>query len=61
MKVRVVQAFADYRVGDTLSDEKVIELILSSERAHFVRLLPEQPEQPEQKPVTAKTPHKNSR
>lgn len=58
MKVRVVQAFADYRVGDTLSDEKVIELILSSERAHFVRLLPEQPEQ---KPVTAKTPHKNSR
>ncbi|MFZ4221501.1 hypothetical protein ACEV6Q_27225 [Enterobacter ludwigii] len=61
MKVRVVQAFAEYQVGDTLSDEKVIEQILSSERAHFVRHLTEQPEQPEQKPVTAKTPHKNSR
>ncbi len=58
MKVRVVQAFAEYQVGDTLSDEKVIEQILSSERAHFVRLLPEQPEQ---KLATAKTPHKNSR
>lgn len=58
MNVRVVQAFADYRVGDTLSDEKEIEKILTSEQAHFVRPLPEQPER---KHVAAKTPDKTTR
>ena len=36
MKLRVVQSFADYSVGDEITDEKIVNSIMNSAQRYFV-------------------------
>ncbi|CAI1512215.1 Uncharacterised protein [Serratia quinivorans] len=43
MSVRVIQAFAEFGVGDLITDPEAVKRIQASEQVHFVIALPDMP------------------
>jgi len=43
MSLRVIQAFAEFGVGDLITDPEAVRRIQASEQAHFVIALPDMP------------------
>lgn len=43
MKLKVIQPFGGYAVGDAITDEEEIKRVSDSEQAHYVVRVPDEP------------------